>query len=61
MLMTGNREEAIKTIKTGKTTEAIETAKAIEIAGASKDSKWSKGEYLENFAQVPHIQYPIIF
>ena len=36
--------------------KVVKTAKAV-----GKDSEESKGEYLENFAQVLYIRYPIIF
>ena len=39
--------------------KAVETAKTVETAGTDKDSKKSKGEYPENFAQVLCIRYPI--
>ena len=41
---------------TGTKKEAIE---AVKIAGANKDDKENKSEYLENLAQVPYIWYPI--
>ena len=40
--------------------EAVETAKAVEIAKISKEGEESKGEYL-NLARILCIRYPITF
>ena len=50
---------ATSTPVTGTKEEMVETAKAVETPGTSKDGGKSEGEYPENLAQVSCIRYPI--
>ena len=54
MLLTGTREEAVKTAASVRTVETVETAKV------GKDDEESEGKY-PNLARVPCIWYPITF